>query len=173
MATDKGKTDLAKPETSTPGLHFGDRFHRLREEMDRFANDVFGGSWLTRSPFTDSADLMPGFGAGAPSIDVHESDTAITITAELPGMDEGDIDLTVRSGVLTLKGEKRYETKDDKDEARVIERRYGSFQRSFSLPDSVDDEKADAKFDKGVLTVTLPKRPGAEVPERKIGITRV
>lgn len=166
-----GKTPPA-PEARSGGLHLSDRFNHLREEMDRFASEMFGGNWLTRRPFSDMSDLVPGVGLAVPSVDVHENDTSITITAELPGMDEKDVDLTVKNGVLTLKGEKRYETTDEKDEARVIERRYGSFQRSFTLPDSADDEKAEAKFEKGVLTITMPKRPGTEMPERKIGITQ-
>lgn len=173
MDTNNGKKDLTTPETTHPATPFGDRFHRLREEFDRFAHDMFGGNWLGGGALTTPSDFMPGFGAGGPKIDVHENDKTLTVTAELPGIDEKDVELTVKNGVLTLKGEKRYERKDDKDEARVIERRYGSFQRCFTLPDTVDDEKADAKFDKGVLTITLPKRPGSEKPERRIGITKV
>ena len=72
--------------------------------------------------------------------------------------------------MLTLKGEKRYEKKDEKDEARIVERHYGSFQRIFTLPSDVDDTKIEAKFDKGVLHVTMPKKPGAAPASRRISI---
>ncbi len=173
MATQTGKTDLTTANELHPAAPFGDRFHRLREEFDRFASEVFGGHWLDRSPLSGPTDFIPGFGASGPNIDVREGDKAITVTAELPGIDEKDVELTIKNGLLTLKGEKRYESTDEKDEARVIERRYGSFQRSFTLPDTVDDAKVDAKFDKGILTITLPKRPGSETPERRISITKV
>lgn len=176
MSKKQGKKDVPAPAPQAPGLHPGERFQRLREEMDRFAQDMFAGRLPTL--FGGGGADMPlnlggAFGAVAPRIDVHETDKALTITAELPGIDEKDVNLSIRNGVLTLKGEKRYEKTGDEEEARIVERSYGAFQRSFTLPDSVDDSKADASFDKGVLTITLPKRPGAETPDRKIAIRKV
>ncbi len=177
MGDKKAKKDVAPAEPQVPAPFGGDMFRSMREQMDRFASEMFGGNWpgsLMRGFSNEPLDFASGFGAAAPRIDVHENDKAYTVTAELPGMAEDDVELTVRNGVLTLKGEKRYEKKEGgKDEARVIERRYGSFQRSFSLPDTVDEEKADAKFDKGVLTITLPKKPGAKADERRIRIQKV
>ncbi|MFA7414312.1 MAG: Hsp20/alpha crystallin family protein [Rhizobium sp.] len=108
----------------------------------------------------------------APSIDVAENDGAITLTAELPGISEKDVDISIQNGILTLKGEKKFEKKDDKDDYHVIERRYGSFQRSMRLPPSVNEDAVSAKFDKGVLTVTMPKKPGTAPAERKIAIEK-
>jgi len=106
----------------------------------------------------------------APSVDVHENDKEIVIEAELPGIEEKDIDVTMQNHVLTIKGEKKIVTKEDKDDYHMMERRYGSFQRSMRLPDTVDEDNVAAKFDKGVLTVTLTKLPGEESKTRKIDI---
>jgi HSP20 family protein len=108
-------------------------------------------------------DLMP-------EIDVKENGKQMVLTAELPGMEEKDIDLSVRDGVLTLKGEKKMEKSEEKDDYRVMERRYGSFQRSFSLPESVKEDGIKANFDKGVLTITMPKKAEAKKSEKKIKI---
>ena len=90
--------------------------------------------------------------------------------AEVISIDEKDIDVAISGDVLTLKGEKRAE-KEEKDKSRyVCERSYGSFQRSFALPADVDTDKVDAKFAKGVLTITLPKNPKAAPASRKIPV---
>ena len=105
-----------------------------------------------------------------PNVDIKESDKAVTLTAELPGIDEKDVDLSVRDGMLTLKGEKKYEHEEEKEDIHMVERRYGSFQRSFRLPDTVNADKIDAKFDKGVLRVVMPKTAQAASPVKKIAI---
>ncbi len=92
-----------------------------------------------------------------PAVDIYEDEKAITITADLPDLDQKDIDVHVQDGHLTIKGERRFENEETKDNYRRVERRYGSFARVFSLPDTVDDENIDAKYDKGVLRLTLPK----------------
>ncbi|MFN4355881.1 Hsp20/alpha crystallin family protein [Parvibaculum sp.] len=148
-----------------PSLFSHDPFSSFREEMNGLIDRAFGRGFLD----------MPGFarfGAGqiAPSVDLHETDKEYSLTAELPGLDEKDVDLSVHEGVMTLKGEKRYEKTDEKDKARILERNYGSFQRVFTLPSDVDDEKIAAKFDRGVLTVTMPKRAGARPASRRISI---
>ena len=106
-----------------------------------------------------------------PSIDLKEDDGAVVLTAELPGMAEGDIDVEVKNGVLTLKGEKKHEYEDNRDEVQIMERRYGQVQRSLRLPEGVEPEKISAKFENGVLTVTMPKKPEATPQARKIAIT--
>jgi len=109
-------------------------FHGFRTEMDHLFDRFFGHSpALSDSGPIDQLNFLNG-GALSPNIDVRESDKTITLEAELPGMDENDIDLTVDDGVLTLKGEKRYEH-EEKEEGKAgrIERQYGSFQRSFTL----------------------------------------
>jgi HSP20 family protein len=92
------------------------------------------------------------------------------VEAELPGMDEKDVSVTLNNGILTLKGEKKSEREEKKDDYHLMERSYGSFQRSFQVSDTVDGEKVRAAFEKGVLKVTLPKRPEAMKAEKRIPI---
>lgn len=100
------------------------------------------------------------------AVEVAETDKAYNIAAELPGVEEKDIEVSVRDGVLTIKGEKR-EEKEDKGKNRYLsERSYGSFQRLFGLPKGVDETKVEANFHNGVLTVSIPKQ--AEAPARKV-----
>jgi HSP20 family protein len=110
--------------------------------------------------------------ASAPAVDVVEKETAYEITAELPGMDEKNIELTVADDMLTIKGEKREEREEKKKDYYLSERRFGSFERSFRLPEGVESDKVEASFKKGVLTVTLPKTPEAQKKskEKKISI---
>jgi HSP20 family protein len=105
-----------------------------------------------------------------PSLDVKENDTSVIVEADLPGMDEKDINLTIQNGILTLRGEKKSERKDEGENYLVTERSYGSFQRAIRLPDGLDEDKAQARFEKGVLTVTLPKRPDAAKTQKRIEI---
>ena len=105
-----------------------------------------------------------------PSIDVRETDTDLVVEAELPGMDEKDVSVTLSNDVLTLKGEKKSEREEKKEDYHVMERSYGSFQRSFRLGDTIDPDKVTAAFDKGVLKVTLAKRPEAVKTEKPIPI---
>jgi HSP20 family protein len=110
------------------------------------------------------------FSFTAPSVDVTEDGKAYKITAELPGLEQKNIDISVSGDMLTLKGEKHYE-KDEEDKNRhVSERAYGSFQRSFALPEGVDRDKITADLAKGVLAITLPKTAAAQKPEKKIEV---
>ncbi len=147
-----------------PSLWSDSPFADLRKEMDQALESFFGKRSLLSG--------AEGEKFIAPSIDIAENDNAITLTAELPGINEQDVDLSIQNGVLTLKGEKKMEKKDDKDNYHVVERRYGSFQRSMRLPATVDEAAVSAKFENGVLTVTLPKKPGTAPVERKIAIEK-
>jgi HSP20 family protein len=151
-------------------------FESLRREVDRLFEDFQLGSW--RSPFGRSVfDVQPfwrgeiGWGK-APAVDIVDKGNAYEITAELPGMDESNIDVKFADGTLTIKGEKRDEKEEKKKEYCLSERRYGSFQRSFGVPDGVDADKIEANFKNGVLTVTLPKTPQAQRSEKKIAIKK-
>ena len=158
---DKSKT------APVPAQRFWDPFSTFPPEMDRLLDNFAVGR------FPSLASLLPMSTTGAaiaPSVDVHENDKEIVIEAELPGIEEKDIDVTMQNHVLTIKGEKKIVTKEDKDDYHMMERRYGSFQRSMRLPDTVDEDNVAAKFDKGVLTVTLTKLPGEESKTRKIDI---
>lgn len=151
----------------------GDVWHAMRHEMerlfDRFSNfDV--------SPFRRLSDIehfwpRPNGGTMlSVDVDVAEDDKGYTITAELPGLDEKDIDVSISGDMLTLKGEKRAEKEEKNKNHYVCERSYGAFQRSFALPTDAETDKIDAKFTKGILTITLPKNPKAQPASKKIQV---
>jgi HSP20 family protein len=108
--------------------------------------------------------------AGTPAIDITESDKAYEITAELPGLDEKNVEVKLANGDLTIKGEKQEEKEEQEKDYYLNERRFGSFKRTFRVPEGVDASKIEATFNKGVLTVTLPKSPEAKKAEKKIEV---
>jgi HSP20 family protein len=110
------------------------------------------------------------FDATFPVADVVEGERDYRVTAELPGLSEKDIEISLAGDTLTVKGEKKEEREEKAESRYVSERRFGSFQRSFQLPEDADPEKIEAGFKNGVLTITLPKRPGAQVKRRKIEV---
>ncbi|HEV2861475.1 MAG TPA: Hsp20/alpha crystallin family protein [Pyrinomonadaceae bacterium] len=107
-------------------------------------------------------------GAWAPSVDIFENKDEIVLEAELPGMNREDFELTIENNVLTLRGERRFEKKDEADNYHRVERAYGQFSRSFTLPQTVSPEGATAEYKNGVLRVVLHKRE--EVKARRIEI---
>lgn len=133
----------------------------LHREVNRLFDDVFRG-------FGGPAFGRLGHGGAWPHVELGETDKDIRITAELPGLDEKDVDLSVEEGVLTLRGEKRAEL-EDKDRG-YSERSYGRFERRIGLPQGIDREKANATFRNGVLTVILPKTEAAKTNVRRIPI---
>jgi HSP20 family protein len=139
-----------------------DPFRDIRTLQDE-VNRLFSSN-LTRF-FNDEGIAR---GAWSPNVDIYENKDQIVIEAELPGMNREDFDLSVENNVLTLYGERRFEKKDEGDNYHRVERSYGSFSRSFTLPQSVSAEGANAEFRNGVLRVSLPKRE--EVKARKIQI---
>lgn len=146
----------------------------LQREIDRLFEDFGRPSWrwpLRRRTFGVEPFWRGEVSFGTlPAVDVGEDDKAYEITAELPGMEEKDIALTVSGDMLSITGEKSDEKEEKKKDYYLSERRYGSFERSFRLPEGVDADKIEATFKKGVLTVTLPKRPEARKPEKKIAV---
>jgi HSP20 family protein len=110
-----------------------------------------------------------GRGAWNPSVDIYENKDQIVLEAELPGMKQEDFELTVENSVITLRGERRFEKFDDADNYHRVERSYGAFTRSFTLPQTVSAEGATAEYQNGVLRVTLPKRE--ETKSRRIEIS--
>ena len=154
-----------------PGVNpLGDHFRR---EMDTLMSRFFGGA----SPYfpMETAAQRTGLpsldmtGAISPAIDINETDAAIELTAELPGLGEDDVEIELRDRRLTLHGQKNV-THDDGGELRVSERSYGSFTRTMTLPDNVDVEKITAEFDKGVLRITMPKTEPKD-PSRTIKVS--
>lgn len=104
----------------------------------------------------------------APAVDIFEDTDAIHVKAELPGVKSEDVKIDVENNVLTLRGERKLERRDEKDSYHRVERSYGAFARQFMLPRTVDAEKIEAELKEGVLTVRLPKR--AEVKPRQISV---
>jgi HSP20 family protein len=151
-------------------------FESLRREVDRLFEDFQVGSW--RSPFGRTAFDVQPFWRGeiswgkAPAVDIVDKEKTYEITAELPGMDESNIDVKFSDGTLTITGEKKDEKEEKKKDYYLSERRYGSFQRSFGVPDGVDADKIEATFKNGVLSVTLPKTAEAQKSEKKIAIKK-
>ena len=149
----------------------GDPFGSLHQEIDRVFEN-FGRGFFDLSPLSTGL-LDPQSGAGfAPKIDIKENDKEIEVTAELPGMEEKDVQLTLTDHELVLSGEKKSEKEEKGKEWYRMERSYGSFHRTIPLPRNVDGTKANATFKKGILTVTLPKRPESRSDTKKITIHR-
>lgn len=162
-------------KSAAPARQHWTPFENLRREIDRLFDDFQPSGWW-RSPFPRpkfSMDIdWPSKGEWqiAPAMDLVERDKEYEITAELPGLDEKNIDIKLANGMLTIKGEKSEEKEEREKEYYLSERRYGSFQRSFQLPDGIDADKISANFAKGVLTVKLPKSAEAKKNEKKIAV---
>ncbi len=154
----------AKQPTST--------FEALRREVDRLFDSFDVGAW--RFPFRAALDFAPLWESapilGAPNVDIAETEKAYKVTAELPGLDDKDIEVKISDSILTIQGEKKEEREEKKADYHLSERRYGSFQRRFALPTGVDAGKIEAQFKNGVLSVTLPKTAEAQMKEKKIAI---
>ncbi len=109
-----------------------------------------------------------GTGAWAPAVDMYETDQNLVLKAEVPGIDPKDLEIRVEDGTLVLKGERKFENEVKEENYHRVERAYGSFARSFSLPSAVDSDKATAEYKNGLLTLTLPKREEAKPKQIKI-----
>ena len=173
MAKEKATTTTGKtPTVETPVA--ARPLSMLRDDIDRAFDRMFADwprfSGLTSGSIFDNDAFFAKPGVAAPIVDVSEDDKAYRIEAELPGVDESDIDVTVRDNRLSLRAEKKSETEKRDENVHMSERRYGSFERSFQLPDGVDAEKIKAKFSNGVLTLKLPKSAKAKSEERKISV---
>ncbi len=147
---------VLKRNRLSPAARVGWDVFDVGREFDRLFSTTVGAPTLT---------------AWSPAVDVRESDNDFIVTAELPGLAKDTVDITIENGVLSLSGEKKEEREEGvADSGRyVLERRYGRFQRSFSLPRGVDADNVSAKFSDGILTVTLPKSATAKPRQIKIG----
>tara|TARA_R110002124_G_scaffold114535_54_gene269781 strand:+ start:4932 stop:5468 length:537 start_codon:yes stop_codon:yes gene_type:complete len=164
----------AKPQGRN--LTFGQPFDNIRRDFDRLFGELdrnlllapfslFGGP--VTGPTNGDADWF-----AVPAVDVVEKTDAYEITAEMPGMDEKDIEVSLVDGGISIHGEKRQDTTDDSADRYVRERRFGSFERNFALPDGVNADKIEANYANGVLRVKLPKDPNAQSPKRRIAVTK-
>lgn len=145
----------------------------LRREIDRLFDDFHPFS--RGFPFGGAKDLELAWPKAAawqvaPAMDLAEKDGEYEISAELPGLDDKNVEVKVASGTLTIKGEKSEEKEEKEKDYYLSERRYGSFQRSFRIPEGVDVDKIEANLAKGVLTVKLPKSAEAKKDEKKIAV---
>jgi HSP20 family protein len=160
--------EIKKQDTSGVGMpRQRDPFAEMRAEMDRVFDSFLGRSFFGRPsllPRLPAAEMI------TPDVDVRENEKEIVFEAELPGIDEKDVTVTLRERILTLKGEKKSEREEKKDTYHLVERGYGEFERSFQLPDAIDENQVKASFDKGVLRVVVPKRPEAARIEKNIPI---
>ena len=156
--TDKPSLPSLWKTQNWPGM-----FGSLHDEVDRVFHD-----------FTQSVGFTPGRTNGnalmSPVINVAETDKALEVTAELPGVDQQDVNVTVTDNRLTIMAEKKVEEEDKSKDYHVVERSYGKFARSMSLPFSVEPDKVDARFKNGVLTVSLPKPPETTAKTHKVEI---
>src|SRR5271163_501587 len=132
----------------------------LHNRMNRLFNDAQGPEGqetLTTTAF-------------APPVDVYEDEHNITLKIEVPGIDEKDIDVRIENNTLTVHGERKFEKEEKEENYRRVERQYGSFTRTFTLPTTVDSEKVSANYDKGVLKITLPKKAEAKPKQIKVNV---
>lgn len=161
-----------KTEKAAPALTPWRPFDNLRREIDRLFDDFDVGLW--RSPFGrsffDIQPFWPRESWAIPAVDVVETEKGYEVSAELPGMDEKNIEVKFADGILTIKGEKHAEKEEKKKDYYLSERSFGSFLRSFQVPEGVDSEKIEANFKNGVLTVTLPKSAEAQKAAKKIAV---
>jgi len=159
MANTPVEVKKAAPAPAVP-----DAWRSLRTEMDRLFDRFSGGFGFP--PFGRMPDVAPSFRTEltmpVPAVDITEDETGCKITAELPGLEEKDVEVTLSDDVLTIKGEKGAETEKKDRNTYLSERSYGAFQRAFVLPDGTDREKISASVAKGVLTVTVPKAAPAQ-----------
>lgn len=140
-----------------------DLFDSFQREVDR----VFGEFGSFSKPFFG----RDTFGSFSPKVDVSENEKSINISAELPGMEEKDIEVILQDQILTIKGEKKNNVVDKENESYRTERRYGSFQRSLRVPDEIEADSITASFKNGVLNVLLPKSEKAQEKVRQIEVT--
>ncbi|ORU92544.1 MAG: heat-shock protein Hsp20 [Cycloclasticus sp. symbiont of Poecilosclerida sp. M] len=130
--------------------------------LERYSND------LNRRIFDDAEGSASSIATWTPAVDIKEEDERFVLHADVPGVDPHDIEVTMEDGVLTVRGERASETKDEKDGYKRVERTSGSFYRRFVLPDTTDGENISASYDKGVLELVIPKKPATQPKRIKV-----
>ena len=138
-------------------------FVTLQSRMNRLFSDSFG----SESTKDDEALTTTRF---VPAVDVYEDEHNVTLKIEVPGIDEKDIDVRVENNTLSVHGERKFEKEEKEENYRRVERQYGSFTRTFTLPSTVDHEKIEANYEKGVLKIQLAKKAEAKPKQIKIGV---
>jgi len=151
----------ALPITREPSLG------RLHQEIDQLFESFFRG--FPFSPIRQTEQTWMG-GMMMPKVDIAEEGKHYTITVEVPGVEEKDLEVSIADGTLTIRGEKRHEQENREKQYHRVERSYGAFQRMLSLPNDANEEAVEAKFKNGILTLTVPKNPSTKPAGRKIAI---
>jgi HSP20 family protein len=146
-----------------------DPFRELVSLQDRM-NRLFQDAWTPGSATSRTGEEPLMGGSFIPPVDVYEDDHAIVLKMEVPGVDQKEIDLRLENNVLTVQGERKLEKEEKEENFQRIERRYGSFSRSFTLPNTVDVENVQADYDNGVLKIKLAKRAEAKPKQIKVSI---
>jgi HSP20 family protein len=128
-------------------------------------NTLFGSPETeTESPLTTASFV--------PAVDVYEDEKKVVLKLEVPGIEEKDLDVSVEKNTLTVKGERKFEQEEKEENFHRIERRFGSFYRTFTLPSTVDTENVDAKYEAGVLKLELKKKPEAQPKQIKVNVSK-
>ena len=135
--------------------------YSLQNRMSRLFEEQYGGK---------SEDSLTTAGAFVPPVDIYEDEHSIQLKLEVPGIDEKDLDVKVENNTLTITGERKFEKEEKEENFRRVERRYGSFTRSFTLPNTVSTEDIRASYENGVLKVQLAKRAEAKPKQIKVNI---
>ena len=146
-------------------------FRDLVSLQDRM-NRLFDESFRSRGAGAGQEDDWALGGSWAPAVDIYEHDGNIVLKAEIPGIDPKEVDIRVENNVLTLRGERKIDQEIKRDNYHRVERAYGAFSRSFTLPNVVDTDKIKAEYRDGVLRVTLPKREEAKPKQIQVNVTR-
>ena len=137
----------------------------LQERMNRLFQDSFGTNAANRA---DESLMSGGF---VPAVDVYEDEQNVVLKVEVPGIDQKDIDIRVENNVLTLRGERKIEKHEKEEKFQRVERRYGSFTRSFTLPNTIDTENVSAEYENGLLKIAMAKRAEAKPKQIKVNVT--
>jgi HSP20 family protein len=163
----------SKPVAPSTAMQAWRPFEGLRREVDRLFEDFTMSPFMMpfRRPAFDLEPFwQPDSWIAAPAMDLVEHEKAFELTAELPGLDEKDVEVKVAHGVLTIKGEKAEDKEEKAKGFHMRERRFGAFERALRIPDMVEMEKIEATFKKGVLMVKMPKTAEAQKPVKKIAV---
>jgi HSP20 family protein len=136
-------------------------FSTLQDRMNRLFRESYGPEGRDESLTTSQF---------APPVDVYEDEHNVVLKVEVPGIDEKDIDVRVENNVLTVHGERKVDKEEKEENFRRIERQYGSFTRTFTLPSTVDAERIQADYDKGILKIVLPKKAEAKPKSIKVNV---
>ena len=142
-------------------------FVTLQSRMNRLFNSSASDSYGPEG--TNDAEAL-STARFVPAVDVYEDEHNVTLKIEVPGIDEKDIDVQVENNTLSVHGERKFEKEEKEENYRRVERQYGSFTRTFTLPSTVDPEKIEASYDKGVLKIQLAKKAEAKPKQIKIGV---